>query len=54
MGSSYVVSEIVDATLKMDQLAKDFRRKRMNDGAISFKVEVKFNLNEEGEPRCLL
>jgi ribonuclease R len=51
-GSSYVVSdEIVAATLKMDQLAKIFRRNRMNDGAISFdKVEVKFNLNEEGEP----
>ncbi|MFT5077410.1 MAG: ribonuclease R, partial [Flavobacteriaceae bacterium] len=51
-GSSYVVSaEIVAATLKMDELAKIFRRKRMNDGAISFdKVEVKFNLSEEGEP----
>jgi ribonuclease R len=51
-GSSYVVSdEIVAATLKMHQLAKIFRRNRMNDGAISFdKVEVKFNLNEEGEP----
>ncbi|NGY36696.1 ribonuclease R [Flavobacterium sp. XN-5] len=51
-GSSYVVSdEIVAATLKMDELAKIFRRKRMNDGAISFdKVEVKFNLNQEGEP----
>jgi ribonuclease R len=51
-GNSYVVSdEIVAATLKMHQLAKIFRRNRMNDGAISFdKVEVKFNLNEEGEP----
>jgi ribonuclease R len=51
-GSSYVVSpQIVAATLKMDELAKIFRRKRMNDGAISFdKVEVKFNLSEEGEP----
>jgi len=51
-GSSYVVSdEIVAATLKMDQLAKIFRRKRMNEGAISFdKVEVKFNLDAEGEP----
>jgi ribonuclease R len=51
-GNSYVVSdEIVDATLKMDQLARIFRRNRMNDGAISFdKVEVKFNLNQEGEP----
>jgi ribonuclease R len=51
-GSSYVVSdEIVEATLKMDELAKIFRRKRMNEGAISFdKVEVKFNLDAEGEP----
>jgi ribonuclease R len=51
-GSSYVVSdEIVQATLKMDQLAKIFRRNRMNEGAISFdKVEVKFNLDAEGEP----
>jgi ribonuclease R len=51
-GSSYVVSdEIVAATLKMDQLAKIFRRNRMNEGAISFdKVEVKFNLDAEGEP----
>ncbi|PRZ26247.1 ribonuclease R [Flavobacterium granuli] len=51
-GTSYKVSEeIVAATLKMDELAKIFRRKRMNEGAISFdKVEVKFNLNEEGEP----
>ncbi|MBF4472783.1 ribonuclease R [Flavobacterium sp. HJJ] len=51
-GSSYVVSdEIVEATLKMDQLAKIFRRNRMNEGAISFdKVEVKFNLDQEGEP----
>jgi ribonuclease R len=51
-GSSYQVSpEIVSATLKLDELAKIFRRKRMNDGAISFdKVEVKFNLSEEGEP----
>lgn len=51
-GSSYVVSdEIVEATLKMDQLAKIFRKRRMNEGAISFdKVEVKFNLDQEGEP----
>ncbi|WP_348800167.1 ribonuclease R [Flavobacterium adhaerens] len=51
-GSSYVVSdEIVSATLKMDELAKILRRDRMNNGAISFdKVEVKFNLDQEGEP----
>lgn len=51
-GSSYVVAdEIVEATLKMDALAKILRRNRMNEGAISFdKVEVKFNLDQEGEP----
>ncbi len=51
-GSTYVVSdEIVAATLKLDELAKIMRRKRMNDGAISFdKVEVKFNLSEDGDP----
>jgi ribonuclease R len=33
-GNSYVVSdEIVDATLKMNQLARIFRRNRMNEGA---------------------
>jgi ribonuclease R len=52
IGSSYQVSdEIVAATLKMDELAKILRRNRMNEGAISFdKVEVKFNLDQEGEP----
>ena len=51
-GSEYVVKdEIVEATLKLDELAKILRRKRMADGAISFdKVEVKFNLNEQAEP----
>nr|WP_314895776.1 ribonuclease R [uncultured Flavobacterium sp.] len=52
-GSSYqVAEEIVSATLKMDELAKIFRKRRMADGAISFdKVEVKFNLDEAGEPQ---
>ncbi len=51
-GSSYVVrDEIVEATLKLDELAKILRRNRMANGAISFdKVEVKFNLNENAEP----
>lgn len=51
-GESYVVSdEIRDATLKLDELAKILRKKRMANGAISFdKVEVKFNLDAEGEP----
>lgn len=51
-GTSYVVKdEIVEATLKLDELAKILRKKRMANGAISFdKVEVKFNLDQEGEP----
>ena len=51
-GNEYTVSnEIKNATLKLDELAKIMRKKRMADGAISFdKVEVKFNLSEEGEP----
>lgn len=47
----HVPKPIVEATLKMDELAKILRRKRMAAGAISFdKVEVKFNLNENAEP----
>jgi len=43
--------EIAFATLKMDELAKIMRRKRMNSGAISFdKVEVKFDLDEQANP----
>lgn len=51
-GEEYTVNEdIQHATLKMDELAKILRRKRMANGAISFdKVEVKFNLNENAEP----
>jgi len=51
-GESYTVSdEIKNATLKLDELAKILRKKRMANGAISFdKVEVKFNLDAEGEP----
>ncbi|KQO34146.1 ribonuclease R [Flavobacterium sp. Leaf82] len=51
-GESYTVSdEITNATLKLDELAKILRKKRMANGAISFdKVEVKFNLDEQGEP----
>jgi ribonuclease R/exosome complex exonuclease DIS3/RRP44 len=51
-GKEYTVPKpIVDATLKMDELAKNLRRKRMAAGAISFdKVEVKFHLNKEAEP----
>ncbi|WP_405208932.1 ribonuclease R [Aquimarina sp. LLG6339-5] len=43
--------KVVEAVLKMDELAKIMRAKRMGQGAISFdKVEVKFNLNEENNP----
>ncbi|MDQ5929421.1 MAG: ribonuclease [Bacteroidota bacterium] len=51
-GSAYQVSEeITAATLKLDELAKILRQKRMQAGAISFdKVEVKFNLSQDGEP----
>jgi ribonuclease R/exosome complex exonuclease DIS3/RRP44 len=46
-----VSKEIVEATLKLDELAKKMRKKRMKQGAISFdRVEVKFNLNEEKNP----
>jgi len=46
-----VSKEIVEATLKLDELAKKMRKKRMQAGAISFnRVEVKFNLDEEANP----
>jgi ribonuclease R len=51
-GASYKVSDdIVYATLKLDELAKIMREKRMDAGALSFdKVEVKFNLSDSGNP----
>lgn len=51
-GHDYFVDEtIVEAILKMDDLAKTLRKRRMNQGAISFdKVEVKFNLDEDANP----
>ena len=46
-----VTKEIVEATLKLDELAKKMRKKRMKSGAISFdRVEVKFNLDEDANP----
>jgi ribonuclease R/exosome complex exonuclease DIS3/RRP44 len=46
-----VIPEIVEATLKLDVLAKILRKKRMTEGAISFdRLEVKFNLDEEANP----
>ena len=50
--ASYEVkAEVVEATLKLDELAKILRKKRMKQGAISFdRVEVKFNLDEDANP----
>ena len=46
-----VTKEVVEATLKLDDLAKILRKKRMKQGAISFdRVEVKFNLDEKANP----
>ncbi|UTD15729.1 ribonuclease R [Tenacibaculum mesophilum] len=51
-GEAYEVDEtIVEATLKLDELAKKMRKKRMKSGAISFdRVEVKFHLDENANP----
>ena len=51
-GASYTVDEpVMNAVLKLDELAKIMRAKRLANGAISFdKVEVKFHLNEQDEP----
>jgi ribonuclease R/exosome complex exonuclease DIS3/RRP44 len=44
-------SEIVEATLTLQELAINLRSARMDSGALSFdKTEVKFNLNESSEP----
>ncbi|MCD8402281.1 ribonuclease R [Tenacibaculum finnmarkense] len=49
--SYQVIPEIVEATLKLDELAKKLRKKRMKAGAISFdRVEVKFDLDEDANP----
>lgn len=46
-----VKTEIAEAILEMDKLAKKLRTKRMRAGAISFdKVEVKFILDEQKNP----
>lgn len=43
--------DIAEAILKLDKLAKIMRKKRMQQGAISFdKVEVKFDLDEQANP----
>ncbi len=54
-GESYSVSsEILQATLALNDLAKIMRETRMQKGAISFdKLEVKFHLNEANEPQSV-
>jgi len=51
-GESYTVQPaIVSAILKLDKLGKILRKKRLQQGAITFdRVEVKFNLDENSEP----
>ncbi|MDN3664966.1 ribonuclease R [Algibacter miyuki] len=51
-GKTYKADQkVADAILKMDDLAKLMRGKRMTSGAISFdKVEVKFDLDENANP----
>ncbi|MBT8325761.1 MAG: ribonuclease R [Winogradskyella sp.] len=51
-GKAYKTTQsITEAVLKLDELAKKMRSKRMRSGAISFdKVEVKFNLDENANP----
>ncbi len=51
-GQTYKADQdIADAILKLDELAKLMRAKRMGAGAISFdKVEVKFHLDEVNNP----
>jgi ribonuclease R/exosome complex exonuclease DIS3/RRP44 len=46
-----VEDEIVEAILKLDELAKILRKKRLQQGAITFdKIEVKFKLDKHNEP----
>ena len=51
-GEAYEVTpQIAEAILKMDELAKIMRGKRMKSGALAFdKIETKFNLDEEANP----
>ena len=51
-GKPYEVkNKIAKAILKLDELAKILRKKRMKNGAISFdKVEVKFHLDKDNNP----
>lgn len=51
----YTIStEIYEAINKLDSFAKTLRKRRMNNGAISFdRVEVKFNLDNENNPESI-
>ena len=51
-GKTYnTTKDIAYAVLKLDELAKKMRSKRMSSGAISFdKVEVKFHLDDQANP----
>lgn len=51
-GSKQIVEKsIVEALLKLDELAKKLRSQRMKEGAISFdRIEVKFDLDENANP----
>ncbi|AMC11298.1 ribonuclease R [Lutibacter profundi] len=51
-GEAYTVEkEIVSAILTLDKLAKKLRKKRLQQGAITFdRVEVKFILDDQAEP----
>lgn len=51
-GEKYSVdNKIVEAILTLDKLAKVLRKRRMDEGAISFdKIEVKFELDEKSNP----
>jgi len=51
-GKEYNTDQVIaDAVLKLNELARIMRRKRMSAGAISFdKVEVKFNLDKDANP----
>ncbi len=51
-GKAYKADEsVADAILKLDELAKILRKKRLSAGAISFdKLEVKFNLDKDNNP----
>lgn len=54
-GKEYKVSkEIFDAVTHLDMMAKNLRKRRMKNGALSFdRVEVNFDLDEENEPKSV-